>query len=236
MITTILFDLDGTLLPMDQSVFTNDYCSRLAKRIAPFGYDPKLVMKALWIGVKAMVENDGTCTNEERFWQAFCSILGNSIREYEDDLDDFYHTEFNEVAKVCGYTENSRKLIDMLKEQGFRIVLATNPFFPAIATENHIRWAGLTPEDFETYTTYEDYSFCKPNPKYYEELLARIGCKPEECLMVGNDVSDDMIAETLGMKVFLLTDCLINAEEKDINLYPHGGFEELFNFIRRDIR
>lgn len=231
MITTILFDLDGTLLPMDQTVFTNDYCTRLAKRIAPFGYDPKSVVKALWIGVKAMVENDGTCTNEERFWQAFGSILGNSIREHEVALDDFYRTEFNEVAKVCGYTEQARKLIDWLKEQGYRIVLATNPFFPAIATESRIRWAGLSPDDFELYTTFEDFSYCKPNLKYYEEILSKIGCKPEECLMVGNDVGDDMVTESLGMKVFLLTDCLINEIGKDINLYPHGSFKELFEFI-----
>ncbi len=231
MITTILFDLDGTLLPMDQTVFTNDYCTRLAKRIAPFGYDPKLVMKALWIGVKAMIENDGSCTNEERFWEAFCGILGDSVRNHEKDLEEFYRTEFNEVAKVCGYTEHSRKLIDALKKKGYRIILATNPFFPAIATENRIRWAGLTPEDFEIYTTYEDCTYCKPNPKYYEEVLAKIGCSPKECLMVGNDTGDDMIAETLGMKVFLLTDCLINADEKDINLYPHGSFAELFDFI-----
>jgi len=31
---------------------------------------------------------------------------------------------------------------------GFRVALATNPIFPAIATEKRIRWAGLTPEDF----------------------------------------------------------------------------------------
>lgn len=119
----------------------------------------------------------------------------------------------------------------MLKERGYRIVLATNPYFPSIATENRIRWAGLTPEDFEYYTTYEHCTFCKPNPKYYWELLEKIGCQPEECLMIGNDVGDDMVAETLGMRVFLLTDCLINIENKDINAYPHGSFKELFKFI-----
>ena len=61
--------------------------------------------------------------------------------------------------------------------------------------------------------------------------MAKLKVYPEECLMVGNDVSEDMIAETLGMKVFLLTDCLINKENKDISLYPHGGFEELLAFI-----
>ena len=49
--------------------------------------------------------------------------------------------------------------------------------------------------------------------------------------MVGNDVGDDMVAENLGMKVFLLTDCLINKTEHDRSDYPHGGFDELLQFI-----
>ena len=49
--------------------------------------------------------------------------------------------------------------------------------------------------------------------------------------MVGNDVSDDMVARELGMKVFLLTDCLINKEDADISEYPNGSFEELIDYI-----
>ena len=49
--------------------------------------------------------------------------------------------------------------------------------------------------------------------------------------MVGNDLSDDMIAEKIGMKVFLLTDCSINKENEDISVYPRGSFEELDSFL-----
>lgn len=49
--------------------------------------------------------------------------------------------------------------------------------------------------------------------------------------MVGNDVTEDMIAETVGMKVFLLTDCLINKEGKDMNHYSRGSFDQLLQFI-----
>ena len=45
--------------------------------------------------------------------------------------------------------------------------------------------------------------------------------------MVGNDVGEDMVTEQLGMKTFLLTDCLINKAGVDISKYPHGGFAEL---------
>lgn len=49
--------------------------------------------------------------------------------------------------------------------------------------------------------------------------------------MVGNDVGEDMIAQQLGMKVFLLTDCLINKAGADISQYPNGSFPELASFL-----
>jgi FMN phosphatase YigB (HAD superfamily) len=119
----------------------------------------------------------------------------------------------------------------MLKEKGKRLVLATNPIFPALATECRMGWAGLSPEDFEMYTTYENSSFCKPNTEYYRAILYSIGLSAEECLMVGNDVGEDMVASTLGMKVFLLTDCLINKAGEDISVYPQGGFDELISYL-----
>ena len=110
-------------------------------------------------------------------------------------------------------------------------MLATNPIFPSIATESRIRWAGLEPEDFELYTTYENTGYCKPNPDYYRDILNKLKLQPEDCLMVGNDVTEDMIAASVGMDVFLLTDCMINKEQKDISVYPHGNFEQLMAYI-----
>ena len=37
---TVLFDLDGTLLPMDQDAFTKGYFTLLVQKLAPHGYDP----------------------------------------------------------------------------------------------------------------------------------------------------------------------------------------------------
>ena len=115
-------------------------------------------------------------------------------------------------------------------------VLATNPLFPAIATRQRIRWAGLEPEDFQFVTTYENSRFCKPNPEYYRDLLDKLGKDPESCLMVGNDVDEDMIpARAVGMEVFLLTDCLLNRSGADISSYPQGGFTELKDFLLRKL-
>ena len=78
---TILFDLDGTLLPMDQDVFVRDYFGHLAKKVAPFGYDPKDLPANLWKGVAAMVMNDGRCSNEEVFWNVFKKSMEKRLRK-----------------------------------------------------------------------------------------------------------------------------------------------------------
>ena len=232
MITTVLFDLDGTLLPMDQEVFVRDYLKRMAIKLAPHGYDPNLLTKAVWAGTGAMVKNNGQISNEELFWQVFNGVMGKDCRADEPIFLDYYHNEFQLVKEVCGFAPKAAQVIDVLKAAGKQVVLATNPLFPAIATQSRARWAGLTPEDFALITTYENSAFCKPNPDYYREILGKLNLKPEECLMVGNDVQEDMVARMLGMEVFLLTDCIINRDGTDISQFPNGGFDDLLAFLR----
>lgn len=230
-IKVVLFDLDGTLLPMEQDAFTGDYFKRLAVKLTPYGYEPNRLIKDVWAGTAAMVKNDGGVTNEEAFWNKFAETYGEKVYGEKEIFEDFYRNEFQEVRKVCGFNEKAAETVRKLREMGLSVALATNPLFPKIATESRIRWAGLSPDDFELYTTYEDSRYCKPNPDYYREVLERAGAVAEECLMVGNDVTEDMVAQDLGMKVFLLTDCLINKENRDISVYPHGDFEKLQEYL-----
>lgn len=231
MIRVVLFDLDGTLLPMDQDEFMKAYMGTMAEKLAPHGYEPNKLAPAVWSGVKAMVMNDGSCSNEEAFWNTFCGIVGEKARADAPIFEDYYKNEFQTVKNSCGYDEKAKQIVLKLKEKGYRVVLATNPLFPSIATESRIRWAGLEPSDFELFTTYENYHYCKPNQKYYLEILEKLDVSPEECMMVGNDVTEDMMTKELGMQVFLLTGSLINKENKDISQYPNGGFEELLAYI-----
>lgn len=235
MIKNVFFDLDGTLLPMDQDMFTKTYFKRLAAKLAPYGYEAEALINGIWAGTAAMVKNDGSRKNEEAFWERFCQIFGEKALQDMPLFDEYYRKDFNEAKKLCGARPEARELVDWLKSKDCRIVLATNPIFPAVATENRIRWAGLEPEDFEFYTTYENSCYCKPNPKYYEMLLKELSCKPEETLMVGNDVEEDMVAETLGMKVFLLTDCLISRTDRELSCYPNGDFDALKQYIQQNI-
>ena len=231
-IKAVLFDLDGTLLPMDQDEFVRTYLGLLAKRLAPLGYDAEKLMKVMWSGVGAMVKNDGSCANEEAFWKVFTETFGVESMKDKPFIDEFYHNEFNQVSKVCGFAKEAKEIVELVKEKGKLPVLATNPLFPHTATENRIRWAGLEPDMFAAYTTYEDCHYCKPNTKYYLELLEKLDLKPEECIMIGNDYEEDMMpTATLGMQGFLLTDCLINKREQDLSNCPQGGFKALKDYL-----
>ncbi len=232
MIKTILFDLDGTLLPMNQDLFIETYLTLMAKKLAPFGYDPKVLPDSIWKGCYAMIKNDGSCPNKDLFWKTFCEIHGEHASKDEPLYEEFYRTDFQKAAEVCGFHPMAAEILREIQKKDLRAVLATNPVFPTIATHSRVRWAGLEPDDFVFITTYENSSFCKPNLDYYREILGKLNLKAEECLMVGNDVSEDMIAAQLGMQVFLLTDCIINKHDLDISVYPHGGFSELMNYIR----
>lgn len=230
--TTILFDLDGTLLPMDQNIFANEYFTLMAKKMAAFNYEPKQLIDSIWKATVSVVKNNGDKTNYDVFWDEFSKIYTDKVFEDLPTFNSFYEVEFQNVQKVCGFDERAAVVIKKLKEMGFNLILATNPIFPRVATESRVRWAGLDKEDFDLITTYENSSFCKPNPSYYEEILNKFNLKPEECLMVGNDVVEDMVAKKLGIDVFLLTDCLINKNNEDINNYPNGSFEELLEYIK----
>ena len=231
-IKAVLFDLDGTLLPMDQDRFIKLYFGSLTEYMAAYGYDRDEFMAAMWHSVKSMMINDGSDTNERVFWREFIKIYGRRGAADKTRIDDFYTSAYVATKAACGYNPRSREIIDLVRSLGLRIALATNPVFPRIATETRIGWAGLSVDDFELITSYENSTYSKPSVEYYREVLSALGLSPEECVMIGNDMRDDLAAEEAGIPVFLLTDCLINTTEVDISKHLHGDFDALCDYLK----
>lgn len=235
MIKAVLFDMDGTLLPMDVKNFEKLYFKTLAARVAPLGYQPQQLVEGIWRGTAAMIANDGSRLNGEIFWSVFASIFGEKSLEHVENFDEYYRTDFVAAKAACGLNPKAAEIVKALKSRGLTVIVATNPLFPLVAQEQRLYWAGLAPSDVDMITHYDNSHFCKPNLKYYEEILANLGLTGEECLMIGNDVNEDMIAAELGMKVFLLTDCLLNPDNKDISVYPRGNFSDLENYLKKEL-
>lgn len=228
---TVLFDLDGTLLPLNEQKFLQIYFAGLTKKADAFGYTPEDIVKAVWQGTRAMQQNDGSATNEALFWQTFAGLLGEDVLALKDEFEAYYQKEFHAVRGAARPTPLAAQCICRLKAKGYRVAVATNPLFPRVAVLSRLGWAGLDPADFELITSYEDSFFCKPAAGYYQGILNRLGTDASHCLMVGNDVREDMCAATLGMEIYLITDCLLNPDGADISVYRQGSFADFAAFV-----
>ena len=227
---TVMFDLDGTLLPMDQTEFTEGYFALLSAYAGRYGYDQKILVPSLFKATLAMVKNDGTMTNEARFWKVFHELCGYGREEDQKILLRFYETDFEEAKAFCGKSEEAIRLVRELYEEKIDLILATNPLFPCCATLARIRWAGLDPEMFRLITTYEMMNTCKPNPAYFTELLEKAHLQADQCVMIGNDAVEDIAAEQAGIKVFLIPDCLEHPEALRCDMKT-GSFQEAHEWI-----
>lgn len=210
----ILFDMDGTLVPMDVDKFTKGYFGLLLAKLARHGFDPSQFGRQMWAGVAAMVENDGTATNEERFWACFTRLTGKEKDTVNPDCLDFYGNEFAQARRFTEENPLAVQAIRLARARAEKVILATNPMFPMVGQVTRMGWVGLKPEDFDLVTAYEEERYCKPNPLYYTSICQRLGLEPSRCLMIGNDEHEDMYAATqAGLHCHLITDWMIPSRE-----------------------
>ncbi len=210
MIKHLLFDLDGTLLPLDLDFFFQNYLSALSAKFTTFipasEFKEKLIASTM-----VMVQNrDPNLTNEEVFWQDFPARVGFSRSFLEPIFLRFYQNEYCALGKNIPATHPVRELLTFALAQGFKLTIATNPIFPHYALVERLAWINCHDLPYEMVTAMERMHFCKPNPAYYQEVLDLLGAQAEECLMIGNDVEEDLVAATLGIKTCLVTDLLIS--------------------------
>ena len=223
--------MDGTLLPMDIDVFTRAYFVELVKSMAEHGYDKDELFGGVWRGTGAMISNDGSRMNEEVFWDVFSSVCGERVLADKPFFDAFYETRFDNVRESCGFDPAASDCVRAAKDSGCAVILASNPIFPRAAQLRRARWAGVDPALFDHVTSYENCRYCKPNEQYYLDILREFDLSPDDCLMIGNDVGEDMVAADLGADTFLVTPCMINRVGADVSRYRRGDLNDLKGYL-----
>ena len=228
----ILFDLDGTLLPMDNDAFTKGYFKLLAKAASVHGYTYETLIPAMWKGVSAMVKNDRSKLNRDAFWDVFAGIFGKEAYTHIPTFDDFYSNDFYKSKEFTSPNPLAKIAVELAREKAEKVVLATNPLFPEVAIKARLDFIGLKLSDFDLVTTYDNFGSCKPNPLYYEEIAEKVKVNAKECLMIGNNADEDIVAaRAAGLATYLVTDCLIASAE--IPETPHGSFSEMIEFLNK---
>ena len=235
-----LFDLDGTLLNIEVDEFLKYYFGALSEKFSDLCDSKEEFIGLLTASTEKMIRNDGSRSNQEAFMDDFMEKLNveeeDEAQKIKGRFDNFYQTDFKELAKYFKLDkETPAEIIKYLKSKGKKLVLATNPLFPVEAVEARLEWVNIDPTDFALITNYENMSYAKPNPEYYQEILEKIEESPDNCLMIGNDLKEDAVASRLGIETMIVEDKLIEREDSSYNISWQGTLKELKELIKKEI-
>ena len=228
-INTILFDLDGTLLSIDMKEFEEIYYTSLSNAFKSI-IAPDNFMAILYSSMKAMVKNKEKRTNEEVFMSVMKEHVGEELPAFQKHFIHYYENDFSVLRDAVNKNTDMLEALEILKEKGYELVIATNPLFPKFAIDQRIQWAELVHEDFSHITYFEDSHYCKPNVEYYSEILETIGKNPQECMMVGNDAEEDLAAGALGITTYLITNHLLNRKSLEYTADHEGTYKDFLMF------
>ncbi len=234
-----LFDLDGTLLPLHVDEFIPRYVASLCGHVAEI-LEPEQFRRCLLMATARMIEDQqGHLTNEDVFWHHFRHCLGAEIAtEVAPVVEDYYQRIYPELGQAYRADRWARRVLQSVIERGGRLVLATNPVFPLRAIRERMRWAGIADIPFELVTSYEKMHSCKPCVRYYEEILGVLGWAAEDCIMVGNDMQEDLVpAGKLGMDTYLVEGMVIDRSSRRMTVPgPRGRLQELAHELEKGVR
>ncbi len=227
---TVVFDLDGTLLPMNQEEFFKVYNQQLGKAFAHL-VEPKKMIESLWASTRYTIMNTEKRTNLDKFFGDFSKRVERDVNDFVDRFDTFYDNEFLEARHCTHISGEIVESIKILKDKGYRLMIATNPMLPLKANYRRVEWAGLNKDDFEYISSFEENMHCKPHLSFYEEVVEKTGIDPKEAYMVGNDAQEDLVARNLGFKTYLITDCLIDRGDSYETDYT-GTYKDFLKFVK----
>ncbi len=232
-VRAIFFDLDGTLLEVEMKKFIPAYLSTLS------GYfedkvDRRTFAQVLTATTFALLRSDdGSRTNEEMLIEAVGVYLGINRTQFEQRLAAFFQEGMAQLAELVTALPMAREILACCFARDLKVVVATNPVFPRPLVDARLHWGNLHDFPFDLVTSYENSRYCKPNVRYFQDLLEQFGLQPHQCVMVGNDTEHDLAARQAGIPTFLADTWLIDRQQGDFTTDFRGGHEELLQFVGR---
>lgn len=227
-IKNILFDLDGTLIQGDQDEFFEIFFKEvMMKYLKQFGGDPNTFKGQFMYAYKCMAENSGKMTNDEMFYRSLAKATGNTVKKLEDFFVDFYANEYKNVKFVNKAIPQMIWVLKYLHDNGYNIILATDPLIPDGAIEFKLSACGVDKKLFSFITSSSNSKYSKVSLDYYTEIIDKQNLRRDETIMVGNHADKDNLASEAGVKTILISDYLVNYSNKKLdNLMSADEFKE----------
>jgi FMN phosphatase YigB (HAD superfamily) len=199
----VLLDLDGTLLPLDFDQFLPRYLTRLGRfYLDVLGVDiVPLTMQSL----PRVLASDGRATNADLVWPFLAEKLGVDRGTLERTYAELIARDGEWLGQGITPDPAAATIVEICREHGIKVAMATNPIFPRVMIDERARWAGLDTRRFDLVTCLDRMRSCKPSRSYYREVAHALGVDPAACLMVGNDLTLDLEpAAAIGMRTYFV--------------------------------
>lgn len=219
---TVLFDLDNTLLQTNLVEFLPGYFGSLGQALSHLASPEKMIQQLRYAVAQMTANQDPGRLLSQIFAENFYGPLGTTQADCLEDLTSFYLQEFPKLRGITQLKPKASELVKWCQSKGMTMAIATNPLFPTTATRQRIEWAGLNPDDFAFYSTFDNFHFTKPNLTYFAEALDRLGWPTNPAVMIGDDLTLDLLPmETMGFATFW-----INPEGKNFDR-PYGSLTDV---------
>lgn len=202
----ILLDLDGTLVDDSMETFLPAYFAALTKKLAHLIPPEKLIAQLQASTLAAVMDRDPARTIAEKFAADFFPRIGHPSASLTPLFDDFYARDYPRLRSLVKPMPAARDVLEKIFQREFQVVLATMPVFPRTAILQRMEWGGVADLPYTLITDYETMHASKPHSAYYREIATILGCAPADCVMVGNEIENDIApANRAGMKTFWVT-------------------------------
>ncbi|MEZ4600632.1 MAG: HAD family hydrolase [Syntrophotaleaceae bacterium] len=233
----ILFDLDGTLLNVEMNAFVFNYVEGLSHCFDDLASHRDFSRAVLDSAFEMLRSDDEAMTNEEFFLDRMFRRLGIPPLLFRDRLEVYFRSGLQALAPLVRPFPLARRILRLCFENNLKVIIATNPVFPRPVVDARMHWGRLNDFPFHLITSYENCRFCKPHPRYFQDILLSQGLEPEESLMVGNDSEFDLPACQAGIPTFLLEDrCNLGLTGRPHRPDFQGGHADLLMLVEDIVR
>lgn len=176
MITTVLFDLDGTIVDTNELIIQS-FLHALE------GITPEALTR------ETIIPNMGRPLIDQMQMFSGREDVAEIVQKYRA----FNVSKHDELVREFPYV---REVLGELRKRGLRVGVVTSKI--RLTTEMGLKLTGLG-EYVETIVTVEDVQKPKPDPEGIRKALATFGVPPEQAMMVGDSHYDIEAAKAAGV-------------------------------------
>ena len=194
MIKAVLLDLDNTLLHNPDRQFSAAFRQRFDQHFMEC-YGIEGASDALRRGIRSLgAAPDGRSTNADIILSCLSDGLTLTHQAIAYALASFYDGAYNQLKALTAVVAGANVLVENLLNQNLLVAIATNPIYPETAILRRLDWAGLSSfvADFAFVSHNDNMHFAKPDAAYFAEVVARVGVEPDEALIIGDSLENDV--------------------------------------------